>query len=522
MIRTLLRTLGTGPWSGRSLSGRGGMAAQFQLVPVPVAVDASALWRVRPAPGPPAGPLRIFGRHRDPEPSDPEPVAGAEGGAEAAPSWNQQERDSAESEPAQGAPGLEPAPLVAVPVETESAELAPDLPDWASPAPGADEPPVAEETSGDVAAHGWSDLDDQPPSPRPVDGRGWSDPLGAIPDPTPAVESPVVESPTHARGWRARGIETSWGETEAAPDVPAGGDIGDTDTALPAPTEALEPEGDLALPAPPVDDWAAPPTSTFGVPDDPALLLRPALTPIAGPDPSAESSARAEDPIPTPEVPPVIDLTPIAPRAEPRAFPLPEGEVVFRNLRTAFTDPSRLLRHLAGDGHTGVLEIISGHARSSYVVLLEGGVVAVALESDGTVRTTNRVGFPAFPDGQDTLNVFRYPPEVARGLGLLLHAPVHFSGLGAVFVDLDGLRTYLEGRRADGGLIVSHGEEVGVALFAAGELVGAYTSGDRALGDLDRIRELVARPDTEIDVRIGGPSEPPVIGLDDLLRDLTA
>ncbi len=200
-----------------------------------------------------------------------------------------------------------------------------------------------------------------------------------------------------------------------------------------------------------------------------------------------------------------------------RAFPLPEGEVVFRNLRTGFTDPARLLRHLAGEGHTGVMQISSAGGSASYVVLVDGYVVAVAQDSQGRVVTSNRVSFPNFPHSQDLLNVVSYSREVARGLALMLHAPVHFSALSAMFVDLDGLNSYLNKRSASGGMVVQAPAGIGVALYDEGRLVGAYADSQPPTPDLDQLRGLVRDLDAEVDVRLGGPEHLEPVPLDTLL-----
>jgi hypothetical protein len=202
---------------------------------------------------------------------------------------------------------------------------------------------------------------------------------------------------------------------------------------------------------------------------------------------------------------------------ETRTFPLPEGEVVFRNLRAGFTDPSRLLRHLAGEGHTGVLQVIGVDASNSYVVLVDGYVVAVATDRQGNITTTNRISFPNFPNSQDTINVISYPRQIARGLGLLLHAPVRFAGLGAMFVNLEGLRSYLSKYSSSGGLIVHAQDGIGVALFEDGKLVGAYANGSAPTADLGQLRDLVKDLEAEIDVRFGGPPELEPTPLDTLL-----
>jgi hypothetical protein len=200
-----------------------------------------------------------------------------------------------------------------------------------------------------------------------------------------------------------------------------------------------------------------------------------------------------------------------------RAFPLPEGEVIFRNLRSGFTDPARLLRHLAGEGHTGVMHVSGVDERNTYIVLVDGYVVAVASDVRGRLTTTNRVSFPNFPNSQDTLNVISYEREIARGLGLLLHAPVHFKGLGAMFVNLDGLCSYLSKRSASGGMVVQSESGTGVALFDDGRMVGVYSGTGVANTDLAPLRELVKDLEAEIDVRFGGPKDLDPVSLDTLL-----
>lgn len=205
------------------------------------------------------------------------------------------------------------------------------------------------------------------------------------------------------------------------------------------------------------------------------------------------------------------------PSLETRSFPLPEGEVVFRNLRAGFTDPSRLLRHLAAEGHTGVLHVLGVDGSNNYVVLVDGYVVAVAVDRQGSITTTNRISFPNFPNSQDTINVISYSRQIARGLGLLLHAPVRFAGLGAMFVNLEGLRSYLSKYSSSGGLIVHAQDGIGVALFEDGKLLGAYANGNAPTSDLGQLRDLVKDLEAEIDVRFGGPQELEPTPLDTLL-----
>ncbi|HEY6538236.1 MAG TPA: hypothetical protein VI138_04240 [Candidatus Dormibacteraeota bacterium] len=236
-------------------------------------------------------------------------------------------------------------------------------------------------------------------------------------------------------------------------------------------------------------------------------------------EPWASPAPVAEEPMIFPATPglPPIALSADVPSLQTRSFPLPEGEVVFRNLRAGFTDPARLLRHLAGEGHTGVLHVLGVDGSNSYVVLVDGYVVAVATDRQGSITTTNRISFPNFPNSQDTINVITYSRQIARGLGLLLHAPVRFAGLGAMFVNLEGLRSYLSKYSSSGGLIVHAQEGIGVALFEDGKLVGAYANGNAPTADLGQLRDLVKDLEAEIDVRFGGPQELEPTPLDTLL-----
>ncbi len=499
MIRRLLRALGSDPaprWVRRL--GPSGLAPAW----VPALVLAPAGAGVGT---PPLLTHRIFGRHKEAGPAGAGEPEGSEGPETGALDGGLPPLAGAPPEPVAEAAGAAEAAEPPAPEPPGAADVA--LPEWATRSLDGVEAGAESAQPEPAGAGDRSVQAGDPGEPR----RGWRERVrGSRPEPEPepvdAVgESESAEAPEPIAGFEEARLD--WSSAPAAPEEPLGG-------SEPSPPDVTRPFEPSVVPEPPL-----PAVAPFGIPEDPTLLLRPQpIVPEAPSEPAV--SALPEPSSAASEVPSVTDLTPTAPHQEPRAFPLPDGEVVFRNLRTAFTDPARLLRHLASDGHTGVLEIVSGESRSSYVVLLEGGVVAVALEDGGAVRTTSRVAFPAFPDGQDTLNVFRYPPEVARGLGLLLHAPVLWAGLGAVFVDLDGLNTYLQGRQAGGGLDVADGERIGVALYSGGELVGAYTSEDRSLGDLERIRALVAGSQAEIDVRVGGPTEPPAIPLDDLLRGL--
>jgi hypothetical protein len=375
-----------------------------------------------------------------------------------------------------------------------------DLPAWGSRSieASAFETPVAAGTgetgasSEEAPPWGSAAVDDDDPNtfaPSVVDPRGVGvDNLTWLPEgaeePAPwAVTAETEEQPA------AAGSETfAAGTTEVLEEV---AEIQEIPAENPAeePTPSLEPESLPELETVSVEHWATP---------EPVPVATEAAVFPTSADVFGVTSAEA-------------------PSLQTRSFPLPEGELVFRNLRAGFTDPSRLLRHLAGEGHTGVLHVLGVDGSNGYVVLVDGYVVAVANDRQGNITTTNRVSFPNFPNSQDAINVISYSRQIARGLGLVLHSPVRFAGLGAMFVNLEGLRSYLSKYSSSGGLIVHAQDGIGVALFDDGKLVGAYANGNAPTSDLAQLKDLVKDLEAEIDVRFGGPKELEPIPLDTLL-----
>ncbi len=480
-----------------------------QLVPALVPVGVPGAWRV------PDQQIfhPVFGRKRDENPApgpEEEPSESADAAAQGADPM------------VPGADELPPIPSAPEPGEPREEEPAAAAPEEAATAPAAEEA-------------GWSSYQ-QPAEPSPFsfeaeperpDLPAWTPtPLGesAFPAfPTETEETPgpwgspqgpeVVafpggdyQEPAPEASWPSPSQDPVWGAQAGDAEAAAEAELPEShfaeEAAEAAPGE-LEPADVIEAPAEPASEEEAAPAGEYALEPEPATW------------------AAEEPPAPTyltyPAEEPPAHLGAVALVEDARAFPLPEGEVLFRNLRAGFTDPARLLRHLAGEGHTGVLHVAAAEGRNTYVVLVDGYVVAVAGDAQGRVTTTNRVAFPNFPNSQDVLNVVTYPREIARGLGLLLHAPVHFRGLGAMFVNLDGLRSYLSKHSASGGMVVASDQGTGVALFDDGRLVGAYTGNQAPEGDLTPLRELIKDLDAEIDVRMGGPKELDPIPLDTLL-----
>jgi hypothetical protein len=519
---------------------------QRQLVPVPVSAPTPGPFRRRDPEPPSDGIYRVFGRRKDEAPkedSDSSDGKVEEGGAleDAAggdqldehippipsaqgPSGEDEAEDSDESDETEvhspeasslvgsswsssvpESDPVEPSPFSYEPPADQA-----DLPAWTpTTSPVSDFPTFSPETEAEPTpwAGGPDDDSDELTSYSPVaaqstplgDDQPWAAATADSPWPVgheeEAPESQFVNSSFNDQEAASEEAQTQEEEEEAATyDEP--GQVADA-VAIEEVEDAAEEEG------------LSPSFETEPIPEVVAVSEGAWSVSTSEPEPSYVTVP--SDPERS------VHLGAVALVEDARAFPLPEGEVIFRNLRSGFTDPARLLRHLAGEGHTGVMHVAGADERNTYIVLVDGYVVAVASDSGGRLTTTNRVSFPNFPNSQDTLNVISYEREIARGLGLLLHAPVHFRGLGAMFVNLDGLRSYLSKRSASGGMVVQSDTGTGVALFDDGRLVGVYSGSGSPGTDLAPLRELIKDLDAEIDVRFGGPKDLDPVSLDTLL-----
>jgi hypothetical protein len=506
--------------------GRGGAHLQPALVPV----------RVRGGSMPPeelplpSRPFQMaFGRRKDGKSQDEEEGDGEE-------SADKSDELSAEKEPDLAQLPPIPSAIGATEIDAEEetdqeSETVEAVSTWAPL-----EPDTAE-TGTEAAAEG--EAGGLPEADLPAWGSRSIE-AAAFETPTPAGTDEAGADSEDPVPWGSAAVDDD-DQTTFAPSVVDPRGVGaDNLTWLP---EGAEEPAPWAVTAEPEDQPAPAASDTFaaGVTEVSEEVVEiqeiPAETPVAEVASSQESESLPEletmsvEHWATPEPPPVAAEAAVfptstdvfgvtsseAPSLQTRSFPLPEGELVFRNLRAGFTDPSRLLRHLAGEGHTGVLHVLGVDGSNGYVVLVDGYVVAVANDRQGNITTTNRVSFPNFPNSQDAINVISYSRQIARGLGLVLHAPVRFAGLGAMFVNLEGLRSYLSKYSSSGGLIVHAQEGIGVALFDDGKLVGAYANGNAPTSDLAQLKDLVKDLEAEIDVRFGGPKELEPIPLDTLL-----
>ena len=244
----------------------------------------------------------------------------------------------------------------------------------------------------------------------------------------------------------------------------------------------------------------------------------PEPEPVAAtPEPEPEPEPVAATPEPEPEPEPVAAPPPVfVPPARPplpgrgRWVPLPAGMPRLARLSSAFADTPRMLRLLAADHYTGVVELTGRDGRRDVLAFLDGGLLATSVEEEGSPvdKALRLPGPERGPVVEITVRPHAAPIVVA--LAIALRSPALLTGLHASFVRLPGLLEVLARDRADAACVVSTPVGSGVILLASGTPVAAYA---RRLGegpgevaettDTSAVADLLASGEGEVDVHRG-------------------
>lgn len=192
-----------------------------------------------------------------------------------------------------------------------------------------------------------------------------------------------------------------------------------------------------------------------------------------------------------------------------RACPIPSGAVIFGELTSAFVDGGRLVRFLSERRHTGAI-VDAGRNRVQVALLYEGAAVGLVAVGEGSTRRVESLSLPAPGSGDEhQLTVLTYRPEVTLALAQLVNTPERFDRMHGSFVDLPALLSFLRREKANGAVRVTTGEDAGVILLRAGEVLGAYTRHLPELDDEEVVFPLAKGTDAEVDVCVGQLTLPP-------------
>jgi hypothetical protein len=169
----------------------------------------------------------------------------------------------------------------------------------------------------------------------------------------------------------------------------------------------------------------------------------------------------------------------------------PRGDVVHKDLLTAYTDLSALVATLKSEGFNGTLEIEFPKNRgilffgSGEIIDAEGRGEAEAGKVTGQEAIRALLGLSNQKNG--VLSIYRLPPERVAIVAKNLQNEIVFKGLSTDFTRLEGLLTKLREEKHFGFIEVLTKEygPMGVLLLEEGELVEMYTlpeSGPSAFG----------------------------------------
>jgi hypothetical protein len=183
--------------------------------------------------------------------------------------------------------------------------------------------------------------------------------------------------------------------------------------------------------------------------------------------------------------------------------------VIFGEFTSAFVDSPRLVSFLGERRHTGAI-VDAGRNRVQVALLYEGAAVGLVAVGEGATRRVESLSLPAPGSGDEhQLTVLTYRPEVTLALAQLVNTPERFDRMHGSFVDLPALLSFLRRERANGAVRVTTGEDAGVILLRAGEVLGAYTRHLPELDDEEVVFPLAKAGDAEVDVCVGALTLPP-------------
>ena len=296
----------------------------------------------------------------------------------------------------------------------------------------------------------------------------YSEPGGGYPEPAWTSAVPDFAAEQQAAGyspWNAPAPAPT-AEPAPAPAAPA-----------PAPTPAPTPSTPAPAPAPAHYQPAAQRPAPAPAPAPAAAAYRPEAA-VPG-----RSAPRPEPPpAPAPEGEQVAVLG--APAVEPLdiMYPLPAGRAQYEGLKSAFVDFPKLLRTLRGDQHTGYVRLTAPDF--SAILLFHQGHLLDARTSapgsragDGAFQAIRR----SMDAGTGSLDVIDLAGEIVEGIGILLTAPLLYTGLLGRFVNFDALLAYLTEEAVDGAVLVVGSSDVGIIMLSQGHVLGSYTQTNPAL-----------------------------------------
>ena len=301
---------------------------------------------------------------------------------------------------------------------------------------------------------------------------------------------------------------------------------------------ALSPRDlEAAIPEP------VPAATASGWPDQPAASDDEAgdIEPFVAPPPPTQYTPPAQPvapPVPPPPARPVapaapprrtVAPAPLPPGAKPPAgatraqlsmmVPMPSGPTLHAGLKASFLNFPMLLKTLAQDGFSGYVSV-SGETdrqRRGDILFKEGEILQSQQRGDGNYRRGKQAVLELVAQvgrGQGLIDAVELPPDLVAAVAPLIVATTVFINLPARIVDFQSLTEFIADQRVSGGILVSHGEQVAVALLGEGTPRGSYSTQAPDLSEGPQAAAAAcAEREARIDV-VASPAQPmPAIDL---------
>ena len=304
---------------------------------------------------------------------------------------------------------------------------------------------------------------------------------------------------------KAAGVEDL---AAAVPEPVAAGAAG----GWPEQAEAADVEGADIEPfmAPPPPTPYTPPARQLQSPPAPAPA-RPTVTTASAP----QRRAAAPTP-PGPAVRPPAGAT----RAQLSVMvPMPSGPSLHAGLKASFLNFPMLLKTLGQDGFSGYVSVTSetDRQRRGDILFKDGEILQSQQRGEGNYRR----GKQAIQElvahvgrGQGLIDAVELPSELVAAVAPLIVATTVFINLPARIVDFQSLIEFIADQRVSGGILVSHGEQVAVALLGEGTPSGSYSTHAPELAEGPQVAATAcAEREARIDVVAAPPQPVPAIDL---------
>jgi len=334
------------------------------------------------------------------------------------------------------------------------------------------------------------------PRPAPELAATAAEPVQVTNERTAASSYPNPAAPSSSEPSGAdwldsiSGTASNEGEEEMS-DIPA----------YQAPGPASRPVAPAGISPRPTASTPAPPTRASSLP--PSAPSPAAPPPLAG---SLRAPAR-----PGPSGPPPKPVAGATRTQLSVLVPMPGGPSLHSGLKASFLNFPMLLKTLSQDGFSGYVSVTGeGDNRSrAHILFRDGDVLQAQQRADGNYRrgkTAIQEVVRTVSLGQGLIDAVELPAELVVSVASLIVASTAFINLPARIVDFEALLEYIQDQHLGGGILVSQGDQVAVALLTEGTVRGSYSSSAPELTDGPQVASAAC---TERESRIDVVSAPP-------------